>query len=137
MIAVAFVNGSYFKDTEHYGYAAEVFLNNEKHIVRGSGNESALTKMWSIGAKLKGTEEAIKKAIELKAEKVIVVNNLDFLEELVYGICKPRSKGNVDFSLFLKSAKEKIKIVVRRPTSSQEIKKLEELRILARETLGL
>lgn len=137
MTAIAFINGAYFRNIEHYVYAGEIFYNNFKHIVRGSGNDNLLSTMWSIGAKLKATEETIKKAISLGITDLTIVNSLNAIKDFTDGIIKPKQEGTINFMKYFNSVKDKIKVTIRRPENDAETKKLKQVLETARDSLGL
>lgn len=136
MSAVAFINGTFVKAIEHYGYAGIILFDSQKQTVKGSGCSPELIKMWSIGAILKAAEETIKKAHQLGIKNLTLVSNLNAIQTITMGVTKPQQKGTRNYMNFIASIKSEILLSVRRPLDDEK-DILKEARDLAREALNI
>ena len=61
----AFVDGSYNKVANVYGYGGFLMANGEKYVLQGSGNEAELVEMNNVAGEIAGAMAAVNKALEL------------------------------------------------------------------------
>lgn len=69
---VAYVDGSYKKDTLEYGYGVVLILKDEVIELFGKGENPEVAKSRNVTGELFGSIRAISEAIKLKKKKIIV-----------------------------------------------------------------
>lgn len=74
-IISAFVDGSYDKDIEYYGFGFIAYGMNHIHKQNGAGNEKNMRKMRNVAGEILASIAAIEYAISKGAKKVIIYHD--------------------------------------------------------------
>lgn len=136
MKAIAYINGTYVAKYKRCGYAGQIVMEDDVFNISGFSDDEKITKMQSIGAKIKASEMTIKKAIDLGIKQLEIINNLNALENFTKGYVTPKQKGTIDYMDFIDSIEGVIEIEMRRPEAEFEKDKLEDLKEAARKALN-
>lgn len=137
MKTIAYINGTYVAKYKRCGYAGQIVMEDDVFDVSGFCDDEKITKMQSIGAKMKASEMTIRKAIDLGIKQLEIINNLNAIENFTKGYIKPQQKGTIDYMNFIDSIEGVIEIDIRRPEGEFEKEKLEDLKEAARKALNI
>ncbi len=133
----AFVDGSYNKATNVYGYGGFLMANGEKHVLQGSGNEPELVEMNNVAGEIAGAMAAVTKAIELGLEDIAIYYDYMGIEMWATGGWKRNKAGTMAYFDFMQSVKDDIKISFVKVKGHSGIDGNEEADMLAKQAAGI
>ncbi len=133
----AFVDGSYNKVTNVYGYGGFLMADGEKHVLQGSGNEPELVEMNNVAGEIAGAIAAVNKALELGLTELDIYYDYMGIEMWATGGWKRNKTGTMAYYDFMQSVKDKIKVSFVKVKGHSGIDGNEEADKLAKEAAGV
>ena len=133
----AFVDGSFNAKTNVYGYGGFLINDKEKIKLQGSGNDSDMAAMRNIAGEIKGSEAAIRKAIELKLPEITIFYDYMGIEMWANGMWQRNKEGTKAYYDYIQSIKDKIKIHFVKVKGHTGVEGNEEADKLAKEAVGI
>lgn len=108
--ALAFVDGSYQKETKVYGYGV-VFIERygalSKH--KDSGKEEAYTEMRNVSGEILGAKRAVELAIEKGLSSITIFHDYQGISSWANGEWKCNKEKTMEYRNFMKEAENRIK----------------------------
>ena len=109
--ALAFVDGSFQKETKVYGYGV-VFMEKggklSKH--QGFGTEVAYAEMRNVSGEILGAKYAVELAIEKGLSSITIFHDYQGISSWAEGEWKCNKEKTVEYRDFMKEAKKKIRL---------------------------
>lgn len=133
----AFVDGSYNKATNVYGYGGFLIANGEKYVLQGSGSERELVEMNNVAGEVAGAMAAVNKALELGLTELDIYYDYMGIEMWATGGWKRNKAGTIAYHDFMQSIKAKIKVSFVKVKGHSGIDGNEEADRLAKEAAGI
>lgn len=133
----AFVDGSYNKATNVYGYGGFLKANGEKYVLQGSGDEPELVEMNNVAGEIAGAMAAVTKAMELGLEELAIYYDYMGIEMWATGGWKRNKAGTMAYFDFMQSVKNNIKISFVKVKGHSGIDGNEEADMLAKQAAGI
>lgn len=108
---VAYVDGSFNKNTGYFGYGC-VLLYDDKVIKKlgGKGNKPSLANMRNVAGEIAGSLAAIEYAIKEKYLEISIYYDYLGIEYWADGIWKASKDGTIAYQKAIEKYKDKIKI---------------------------
>lgn len=133
----AYVDGSYNKRQQIYGYGGFVMYNGQKHLIQGCGTDPEMASMRNVAGEVLGSQKAIEKAIELAIPSIDIYYDYTGIEYWATGRWRRNKKGTIAYHDFIQSVKDKIHIEFKKVKGHSGIEGNEEADRLAKEAVGL
>lgn len=133
----AFVDGSYNKATNVYGYGGFLMANGEKHVLQGSGDEPELVEMNNVAGEIAGAMAAVDKALELGLSELYIYYDYMGIEMWATGGWKRNKAGTMEYFDFMQSVKNDIKVSFVKVKGHSGIDGNEEADVLAKQAAGI
>ena len=133
----AFVDGSYNKVTNVYGYGGFLMADGQKYVLQGAGNEPELVEMNNVAGEIAGAMAAVKKALELGLKELDIYYDYMGIEMWATGGWKRNKAGTMAYFDFMQSVKESIKISFVKVKGHSGIDGNEEADVLAKQAAGI
>ena len=133
----AFVDGSFNKFTNVYGYGGLLVANGEKIVLQDSGNDPKLVEMNNVAGEIAGSMAAVRKAMELGLTELDIYYDYMGIEMWATGDWKRNKEGTIAYYDFMQSVKDKIKVTFIKVKGHSGIDGNEEADRLAKEAVGL
>ena len=108
--AYAYIDGSFNKFTNSYGYGGFIKYKDEKYIIQGKGNEKGLVEMRNVAGEILASQETIKKAIELGIKNIDIYYDYQGIEAWALGDWKINKVGTENYYDFFQKIKSKINV---------------------------
>lgn len=133
----SFVDGSFNVNTGVYGYGGFLVHNGEKHIIKGSGNDSEMAAMRNVAGEILGCMEAVKLAISMGIKEIDIFYDYMGIEMWASGAWKRNKAGTIFYYDFMQEAKTKIKINFKKVKGHSGIDGNEEADQIAKSAVGI
>ena len=108
--AFAYIDGSFNKDKDIYGYGGFIMYQGEKYIIQGKGNDPDLKEMRNVAGEILASQETIKKAIDLNIKSIDIYYDYEGIERWAKGEWETNKKGTKNYQNFFQSIKSKINV---------------------------
>lgn len=134
----AFVDGSFNPQTNVYGCGGFIFdENNERYPILAKGEDEEMASMRNVAGEVLGATLAIQKALELGLSKLTVYYDYEGIEMWATRKWKRNKKGTAQYSDFVASIEDKIKLTFVHVTAHTGIPGNEEADKMAKEAVGI
>lgn len=133
----AFVDGSYNKVTNVYGYGGFLMTDGQKIVLQGSGDEPELVEMNNVAGEIAGAMAAVNKALELGLQELDIYYDYMGIEMWATGAWKRNKAGTMAYYDFMQSVKNDIKISFVKVKGHSGIDGNEEADVLAKQAAGI
>lgn len=108
--AIAYVDGSYNNKTKEFTYGAVIFWNSKEYHFSAKFVNEELAKMHNVAGELKGSERAIKFALENKIDTITIYYDYEGIAKWCTGEWKTKKEGTKAYKDFYNKAKQRVKI---------------------------
>lgn len=109
-IAVAYVDGSYHNGTKEFSYGAVIAYDGEEFHFSEKVEDPSLVSMRNVAGEIKGSECAMRFALEHNCEKVYIYHDYEGIAKWCLGEWKTNKEGTKAYKKFYDSIKDKIEI---------------------------
>jgi ribonuclease HI len=133
----AFVDGSFNSGTGVYGYGGFLVENENRHEVKGSGQDKDMVTMRNVAGEILGARAATELAISLGLETLNICYDYMGIEAWAKGLWKRNKKGTIAYYDYMQSAKEKIDLTFVKVKGHSGVEGNEEADRLAKSAVGI
>lgn len=109
-IAVAYVDGSYHDGTKEFSYGAVIAYAGEEFHFSEKVEDPSLVSMRNVAGEIKGSECAMRFALEHNCEKVYIYHDYEGIAKWCLGEWKTNKEGTKAYKEFYDSIKDKLEI---------------------------
>lgn len=106
----AFVDGSFNKKTNTYGYGGFIVINGEKIILNGSGNKVAMAAMRNVAGEILGCMAAVEVALVKGLKNLTIYYDYPGIEMWATGKWKRNKLETTVYHDYMQSVKDEIDI---------------------------
>lgn len=133
----AFVDGSFNQATGTYGFGGFLVNKGKKIVLFGSDNDQEMASMRNVAGEIKGSEVAIRKAIELGIKELVIYYDYMGIEMWATGGWKRNKAGTIQYYEFIQSVKDQIKLRFIKVKGHSGVEGNEEADKLAKQAVGI
>jgi ribonuclease H-related protein len=108
--AVAYVDGSYKKETKEFSYGAVIFWEGKEYHFGNKFSDKDLAEMHNVAGEIKGSERAIEFALENKIDKLTIYHDYEGIAKWCTGAWEAKKEGTKAYKRFYENSKEKVHI---------------------------
>ena len=134
---VAYVDGSFDKDSRYYSYGVVIFTAEGKKTYSQKENDEIMVDMRNVAGEIKGAMYAMEHA--LRNGKDVLYLHYDYLgiEKWAIGEWKTNKDGTRKYKEYYDSIKDKLKVKFEKVKAHSGVKYNEEADKLAKEALNI
>ncbi|NMB28269.1 MAG: reverse transcriptase-like protein [Tissierellia bacterium] len=134
---VAYVDGSFDKDSKYYSYGAVIFTAEGKEIYSQKENDETMVDMRNVAGEIRGAMYAMEQA--LRKGKDVLYLHYDYvgIEKWATGEWKTNKDGTRKYKEYYDSIKDKLKVEFEKVKAHSGDKYNEEADKLAKEVLDI
>ena len=133
----AYVDGSFNINTRTYGYGGYLYVHGSIYPLFGSGQEKELASMQNVAGEILGAEAAIRKALSLNLESIIIYYDYHGIKEWADANWKCNNPNTLRYKYFVKDARESMKIGFKKVDAHTGIIGNEVADVVAKFTTGI
>ncbi len=133
----AFVDGSFNQATGTYGFGGFLVNKGEKIVLQGSDSDQEMASMRNVAGEIKGSEAAIRKAIELGIRELVIYYDYMGIEMWATGGWKRNKAGTIQYYEFIQSVKDQINLKFVKVKGHSGVEGNEEADKLAKQAVGI
>lgn len=133
----AFVDGSFNKELNAYGFGGFLVENGNRHTIQGGGKDDDMATLWNVGGELSGAIEAIKLALSLQLSEIYIIYDYLGIEMWATGKWKRNKPITEAYHQFVQDMKEMIDIHFVKVKGHTGIEGNEEADKLAKDASGI
>lgn len=133
----AFVDGSFNQATGTYGFGGFLVNKGEKIVLQGSDSDPEMASMRNVAGEIKGSEAAIRKAIELGIRELVIYYDYMGIEMWATGGWKRNKAGTIQYYEFIQSVKDQINLKFVKVKGHSGVEGNEEADKLAKQAVGI
>lgn len=134
---MAYVDGSYRKDTLEYGYGIVLILKDDIIELYGKGKDTNFSKSMNVAGELFGAINAIKEAIKLGKKKIIIFHDYQGIAAWANGDWKCNLPLTVEYRDKIKEFRKEIEISFVKVKAHSNNKYNDLSDYLAKKSLGI
>lgn len=134
---IAYVDGSYKKDTLEYGYGVVLILKDDIIELFGKGEDPEVTKSRNVTGELFGSIRAISEAIRLKKKKITVFYDYQGISSWANGEWKCNLPLTIGYRDKIKEFRKEIEILFVKVKAHSNDKYNDLADHLAKKSLGI
>ena len=108
--AIAYVDGSYCKDTNMFSYGAVIFYNEEKLEFSKAFQDYELAEMDNVAGEIKGSEFVMQYCIDNNIKSVNIYYDYQGIEKWCTGEWKANKTGTKNYKDFYQNASKNVLI---------------------------
>lgn len=135
--AVAFVDGSYKKETEEFSYGAVLFTNGETLEFNGACDDSEVASMRNIAGELKGAMEIMSYCVENGIKNLEIHHDYIGIAKWCTGEWQANEPGTVIYREFCAKIQEELNVSFVKVKAHSGNKYNNRADVLAKEALGI
>lgn len=107
---VAYVDGSFDRNTKRFGSGAVIFFDGRKYEFSQPGDDPDLACMHNVAGEIKGAEKAFRFAAEHGAHSLLVIHDYEGIRAWCTGEWKAKKKGTSEYRDIYKKYSENVQI---------------------------
>lgn len=134
---IAYVDGSYNGATEEFSYGMVAFVGGETIRSCKAFNDANLAAMRNVAGEIKGSEAAMRLAIEKKCGTLHIYHDYDGIAKWPLGEWKAGKEGTIAYKQFYDSIKPELTVIFHKVTGHSGDKYNDEADALAKSALSL
>lgn len=134
---IAYVDGSYKKDSLEYGYGVVLILKNEILEFYGKGQNPEVAKSRNVTGELFGSVRAISEAIKLKKKKIIIFYDYQGISSWANGEWKCNLPLTIGYRDKIREFRKEIEILFVKVKAHSNDKYNDRADRLAKKSLGI
>ncbi|WP_446897814.1 ribonuclease H1 domain-containing protein [Clostridium sp. LBM24168] len=108
--AVAYVDGSFNRETKEFSYGAVIFWKGREYHFSDRFNDSELAEMHNVAGELKGSERAMEFALKNKIDKLTIYHDYEGIAKWCTGEWKTKKEGTKAYKSFYENIRQNIDI---------------------------
>lgn len=134
---IAYVDGSYNNATKEFSYGMIAFVGGETIRDCKAFDDANLASMRNVAGEIKGSEAAMRLAIERKCEKLHIYHDYEGIAKWPLGEWKAGKEGTLAYKQFYDRIKPELTVVFHKVTGHSGDKYNDEADLLAKSALSL
>lgn len=108
--AIAYVDGSYKKETKEFSYGAVIFWEGNEYYFSERYDDKDLAEMHNVAGEIKGSERAMQFALENNINKLTIYHDYEGIAKWCTGAWEAKKEGTKAYKKFYESVKEKVHV---------------------------
>lgn len=133
----AFVDGSFNKKTNVYGFGGILFDGTDYHIIKGFGYDPDMCEMRNVSGEILGTMEAVKLAEYLEIKELDIYYDYEGICAWATSTWSARKDGTKKYAQFMKDHLNSIHVNFKKVTAHTGVTGNEYADVLAKTAVGI